>query len=98
MDLRSVTHLDFEPLRNQRFRIEDEPRAELELVSVDVRSRFDPSAGTRRPFALLFRGPKEPILTQRIYALSNPSLPGLEIFLVPVGPDDAGMLYEAVFT
>ncbi len=98
MDLRSVTHVDFEPLVHQRFRIEGEPGIELELVSVDVRARFDPSAQKRRPFALLFRGPREPVLSQRIYALSHASLGGLEIFLVPVGPDETGMLYEAVFT
>ncbi len=51
----------------------------------------------RAPFSLVFRGPGEPALTQRIYPLDNETLGRLEIFLVPIGPDDEGMRYEAVF-
>jgi hypothetical protein len=97
MDLRSVTHKDFEPLVNQRFRVEGEPGAELELVSVDVRARSASSA-KRQAFALLFRGPKARLLSQRIYALGNESVERLEIFLVPVGEEEDAFLYEAVFT
>ncbi len=54
--------------------------------------------GQRRPpFSLVFRGPGEPVLAQRLYALDNETLGRLEIFLVPIGPDDEGMRYEAVF-
>jgi hypothetical protein len=98
MDLRSATHEDFQPLVNERFRMEGESVAELELVSVDARSALDPSVHKRQAFALLFRGPKTPVLSQRIYGLIHDSFGRLEIFLVPVGPDDEGMLYEAVFT
>jgi hypothetical protein len=52
----------------------------------------------RAPFALLFRGPRQPVLPQQIYPLEHERLGTLEIFLVPVGPDAAGMQYEAVFT
>ena len=51
----------------------------------------------RAPFSLVFRGPGEPVLAQRLYALDNETLGRLEIFLVPIGPDDEGMRYEAVF-
>ncbi len=54
--------------------------------------------GERRPpFSLVFRGPGEPALVQRIYPLDNETLGRLEIFLVPIGRDDEGMRYEAVF-
>jgi hypothetical protein len=98
MDLRSVTHEDFAPLVNQRFRIEGERGAELELVSVDVRARSASSVQKRQAFALLFRGPKTRLLSQRIYALGNESVERLEIFLVPVGEEEDAFLYEAVFT
>lgn len=55
----------------------------------------------RQAFSLLFRGPEQPVLAQRIHALSHPELGALEIFLVPVGRDasaEHGMLYQAVFT
>ena len=51
----------------------------------------------RAPFSLVFRGPGEPVLAQRIYALDNETLGRLEIFLVPIGPDHEGTRYEAVF-
>ena len=51
----------------------------------------------RAPFSVVFRGPVEPELTQRIYPLDNETLGRLEIFLVPIGPDDEGMRYQAVF-
>ena len=52
----------------------------------------------RAPFSLVFRGPGEPELAQRIYPLDNETLGRLEIFLVPIGREDEGMRYEAVFT
>jgi hypothetical protein len=51
-----------------------------------------------RPFALLFRVEEGPVLPQRIYPLEHDRLGRLELFLVPVGPDDLGMRYEAVFS
>ncbi len=58
----------------------------------------DQDLGERRaPFSLVFRGPGEPALAQRLYALDNETLGRLEIFLVPIGPVDEGMRYEAVF-
>jgi hypothetical protein len=55
-------------------------------------------AGRREPFTLLFRGPRTPYALQGIHRLEHDQLGTLELFLVPIGPDDAGMRYEAVFT
>jgi Domain of unknown function (DUF6916) len=52
----------------------------------------------RRPFSLIYRGPLQPILRQQIYPVEHPELGTLELFLVAVGPEGGGMLYEAVFT
>lgn len=102
LDLSKTTHERFETCLNQRFLIEVESSApiELELVAVEVetRRRREPPADKRQAFSLLFRGPKNPGLEQRIFALTNETLGSLELFLVPVGPDEVGMLYEAVFT
>jgi hypothetical protein len=38
-----------------------------------------------------------PPLPQHIYALEHTSLGKLELFLVPIGPDERGMRYQAVF-
>ncbi|MBO0879454.1 MAG: hypothetical protein J2P17_03600 [Mycobacterium sp.] len=67
---------------------------ELELLQADANARTQ----NGRPFSLVFRGPREPVMVQRIYRLDNDKLGSFELFLVPIGPDDHGMRYEAVFT
>ena len=55
-------------------------------------------AGGRTPFSLIFRSPPATPLPQRIYRLQHDELGALDLFLVPIGPDETGMCYEAVFT
>ena len=59
---------------------------------------FTRDTGGREPFALLFVGPPEPILPQRIYVFQHPGLGQFEIFIVPIGVDGEGTRYEAIFT
>ena len=51
-----------------------------------------------RPFSLLFRVADGATLPQRIYPLEHKGLGRIELFLVPIGPDDVGMRYEAIFS
>ena len=51
----------------------------------------------RHPFSLIFRGHSPIVLPQKLYALSNETVGKMAIFLVPVGRDPAGVLYQAVF-
>jgi hypothetical protein len=51
-----------------------------------------------RPFSLLFRVADGATLPQRIYPLKHDRLGRFELFLVPIGPDDVGMQYEAIFS
>jgi hypothetical protein len=51
----------------------------------------------RGPFSLIFRGPRAPLLPQRTYRLAHPALGAFDLFLVPIGPDQDGQCYEAVF-
>jgi hypothetical protein len=57
-----------------------------------------PPGAFRAPFRLIFRGPREAYFPQGILALEHAELGRLEIFLVPIGPDELGMRYEAIFT
>jgi hypothetical protein len=103
LDLESLEAATFDPHRETVFRLETggEPLP-LELVEVQ-RARYaaDPAAvgpnGRREPFSLVFRGPRSPYARQGIYRLEHAGLGSLELFLVPLGPDAAGMRYEAVF-
>jgi hypothetical protein len=65
------------------------------LVEAEVcgpaRSRF------RVPFSLLFRGPLDVLVPQGTYRIEHDELGHFELFIVPVGPDDEGMCYEAIF-
>jgi hypothetical protein len=81
---------------------------DLQLIEVtDLGQRGAPpdapgAAGTpgghRAPFSIVFRGPPAPVLPQRIYPLEHAGIGVFELLLVPIGPDDGGMRYEAVFT
>jgi hypothetical protein len=71
----------------------------LELIAVEPLSSGTRGPGARAPFSLTFRHDGERRhAAQRIYTLRHVELGALEIFLVPIGPDDRGMCYEAVFT
>lgn len=52
----------------------------------------------RAPFSLVFRGPAGILVPQRIYRLDHADLGAFELFLVPIGPDEVGMRYQAVFS
>jgi hypothetical protein len=65
---------------------------DLELVSAT-----ELNEGSERPFSVVFRGPREALLPQRIYRMGHEEIGAFEIFLVPIGPDDEGLLYEAIF-
>ncbi|MBV9325843.1 MAG: hypothetical protein JO352_18900 [Chloroflexi bacterium] len=69
---------------------------QLELIHAASTGQSNPSA--RRPFSLVFRGPPTPVAVQQIYQLHHPALGRFAPFLVPIGRDERGMLYEAVFT
>jgi hypothetical protein len=95
--LDKLTRDQFAGYLRQSFRLRSETSA-FDLELIEVRNLAGPlSPSGREPFALLFRGPAEPILPQRIYPLEHAGLGKLDVFLVPVGPDDQGMRYEAVF-
>jgi hypothetical protein len=96
MDLGDVTLETFEPHVGDVFTIADEP-VSIELVLHSALALGEWPGG-RQPFSLTFRGPLEPPLAQAIYALEHAELGVLEIFVVPIGQDASGTLYEAVFT
>ncbi len=89
---------DFAPLVNQRFTLTLEGQ-ELAFTLTSVRALGPaPAADRREPFSLVFRGPPGSALTQRIYSLHHAAVGTCEIFLVPIGPDPLGQLYQAIFT
>ena len=69
-----------------------------ELVEVSKIGTAPQIDGQRQPFSIIFRGPSEPLLPQQIYRVEHEEQGAMDLFLVPLGPDEHGMQYEAVFT
>ena len=114
MSERSLQELTAEDFRGQlgsRFRLTGASpegggsavSVEAELADVSENSPGSPST-IRTPFSVVFHGPLEPILPQGIHRLEHERFGTLELFLVPIGPNEVppgekptAMRYEAVF-
>ena len=89
---------DFAGHRNETFRV-SHAGSTLELLLIEANALAAATAAPqgRAPFSLVFRGPRDVSLEQRIHRLEHAELGVLELFLVPIGPDALGLRYEAVF-
>jgi uncharacterized protein DUF6916 len=97
MSLKDLTAESFREHLGSRFRVHVDDVGSMDVELVDV-ALHEPHAGPRsQPFSLLFRGHLKSYLPQAIYRLEHATLGTLELFLVPVGPDERGMRYEAIF-
>ncbi|MGH8477164.1 MAG: DUF6916 family protein [Methylococcales bacterium] len=76
-------------------RTEGEPVAS---VLIEVTSLHESDDRSSKQFSVVWRGPAAPILRQNIYTVEMPDGERHNLFLVPVGKDKEGILYEAVFT
>ena len=100
--LEKLEYADFLPYLDQPFHLQLEAGETLLLKLIAVEQIGDRSLpgddpARRRPFALIFRGPAGSRLPQRLYRLTHDQLGQLELFLVPIQPDQQGARYEAIF-
>ncbi|MEA2478366.1 MAG: hypothetical protein QOJ07_288 [Thermoleophilaceae bacterium] len=92
----------FRPAVGQPFVLDLDGVARVELELVEARTHVPDAPAldanrSRSPFSLVFRGPAEPVLPQRIYRIEHAVTGPLELFIVPVARDADGMSYEALF-
>lgn len=88
----------FQDLVGQGFTLNyPDHRETLTLVSA-TQSRFLPPAGLPRGFDLIFDGESPTtMLGQAIYALENPTLGRIDLFLACIGPrPEGGFRYQAI--
>ena len=103
--LETLTVDVFQPRVGETFRIRSHADSEIEAELIEARalgggpSRAPSETPRKRtPFSLSFRTSLTAPLPQSIYEVAHDELGSYEIFLVPVGPDGKGMVYEAIFT
>ncbi|MFM9948422.1 MAG: DUF6916 family protein [Saprospiraceae bacterium] len=98
-DLLTLTIEDFEPLLHQtlQIRFTHEVTLDAELTEVvRLNSHVDLP---RQPFSfVLTTAQKNEYYPQATFLVVHPEKGELPVFLVPLGPDEKGMRYEAVFT
>jgi len=93
---------DFAGLVKATFAVESGPGVthQLELADATPR-RLTPSGRpgglSYEQFTLVWLGPADRLLPQRMYWFENPTLGRFELFIVPVGHDANGIRYEAQF-
>jgi hypothetical protein len=75
----------------------DDHTTELQLVAVDDLGRRAQPAGELSCYSLVFRTARRDAFPQATYTLNHAALGRLDVFLVPIGPDEVGMRYEAIF-
>jgi len=55
------------------------------------------SARRQEMFSVVFHGPLDTLLPQRMYRMENERMGVIELFIVPIGQNADGYAYEAVF-
>lgn len=99
MDISLLSADNFNSLLNAVFAIKfsEEIQLDAELISVTEFSGYSPLQ--RTPFSLVFRTQqKNEYYQQGIFTVVHPEEGNLELFLTPLGLDEAGMKYEALFS
>jgi hypothetical protein len=108
--LDKLTSADFAPHLHESFYLSPGPWGEphdpaaqgevlaIELIEVtDLTAEMPANASRRGQFSLIFRAVGGAYMAQRIYSIKHAALGQLDLFLVPIGPDQIGMRYQAVF-
>jgi hypothetical protein len=97
-NLETLTIDVFESRVGECFHIRAQPGGDLEAELIEARALGKAAGDRRAPFALSFRTAQLAALPQQIYQVAHDEIGSYGIFLVPVGPDGKGMVYEAIFT
>lgn len=77
-----------------RLRLNDTKAIELELTELQEGESYP----GQEQFSLMFKGPAEVYLPQSIYPLEHEEMGTIELFLVPIGREPDGFIYEAAFS
>lgn len=97
-DAGDLTQADFSARINEGFRIYFGSAQPQTVELIEVSELPSNSDGGRQPFSIVLRSQgDDEHHPQGIYSVEHESIGPIEIFLVPIGPDEQGMRYEAIF-
>ena len=92
--LADLSYAAFAGLLRSRFRVHTETSALVEIELVEATATDQAQVGA---FSLVFTGPLNQFLPQRTYLIEHDKLGAFDLFIVPIGKDQNGFHYEAVF-
>jgi hypothetical protein len=100
--LENLTKESFALALNSRFRVvmDSAEPVELQLVEVVATSTVASNgrdAGQFEGFSLMFQGPAERFLPQKMYSFEHDTIGSFPLFIVPVGREGSLLKYQAVF-
>jgi hypothetical protein len=99
--LEALTFETFAPRIGERFRFTAGDGTTMDVTlkeATALGAAPHPSSVRRAPFSVVFLGALRPVWAQSIYRVDHDAIGSFDLFLVPLGPRDGGMQYEAVFT
>jgi len=91
----SLTHENFAAQLNKKFRVQIDEVNAVDLVLAEVSELK--SSPRQEQFSIIFQGPLEMFLGQGLRQFEQDEMGEFDLFLVPIGQDDSGYSYEAVF-
>jgi len=100
VDLNTACLADFASRVGTEFRVTTQPGSAIAMELVETAPlTASRSLAQRQAFSLIFRGPRNRLLDQRIHTLEHDRLGRLGLFLVPIGPgaDGNGPYYQVIF-
>jgi hypothetical protein len=88
----------FQAALRSTFRVCLENERHINLTLVEAQAVRSPSGGEgAESFSILFAGPADPLLPQRIYRVANDAMGEFDLFMVPVARESDGYRYQAIF-
>jgi hypothetical protein len=95
MRTKHLTHAVFATSLNSNFEVILEKSRALRLKLSEVSDLLE--SPTQQRFSVIFRGPQSRFLPQGLYKMKHKKIGTVDLFIVPVGVDEEGFSYEAVF-
>jgi len=104
MPIEKLTLEIFSPLVNSKFKLSVDGGHPVEVELTEAKAldgphtvKPDRNGMVQEVFSLMFDGPENPILQQRIYPFEHEKIGRFDLFIVPVKKIPDGVRYQALF-